>query len=237
MYSLSFKRRGLLIYFFGVEGVGKTTHINLLLVWLHKKGYPVKGPVHIRSDHLILYILKKFFILIGRKDVDRRPNGSKIIVVQRDVIRKIKYLWIFLNILMSLALAMWQVHVPMKMGYVVVAERFLFDTYVDLLNMLKILGLRYSGIIKWAMRLLLYSIPSNTVVIHLQAPYEELLRRYMWRGTPVEPRQWITLNERIHNVLLKAYNNIILISLDTSKYHIVKAQSIIRESVEKVLKS
>lgn len=232
--NLGRRRRGILIYFLGVEGVGKSTHSNLLLAWLHKKGYLVKL-VYIRSDHLILHVLKKFLMLMGRRDISIRPNGSKVIIAQRDLIKRMRYLWIFTNILMSLFLAIWRVWIPMKIGYVIIAERYLLDTFIDLMNMLRIFNLRYKGIVRKAMRLLLYFIPKNTVIIHLWAPYKELLKRYVQRGTPAEPKCWIVLNELLHSVFLKIYSNIVLVSIDTSKHCIVESQLIIRKSIRKSL--
>jgi len=219
------------IYFLAPEGSGKSTHIMLLALWLRKNGYNVRT-TEIRSDNLFLEFFKKLLISMGRKEVVARPLGSKIIVPQRVIIKKIRYLWIFMQIPVAILLSVVHVFIPLALGYMILAERYLLDTYIDILNMIRIFELKYKGVIKIVMRVLLYLIPKKTMIIHLRAPYEVLLERYATRGTPAEPKQWYCFQERLDLFFNKLYNGVII---NTSGRSIIETQSIIRDKVMKFI--
>jgi len=199
------KLKGILVYLLGPEGAGKTTQIQHLLPLLKSNGFRVKV-IYIRSDHLVLYLLKLLLIKMGRCKDYPYLDGTVVRAPDAQVLKKIGKFWLFMQIPMSLILTFFRVYIPLKLGYVVIAERYLLDTIIDTLGMSKWMGLTHSRIPSLVMRCLLHFMPKKSLIIHLYADYNTLRKRYHLRGTPVEPLQWIKFQLTLDKIFCKVFN-------------------------------
>jgi len=160
-----------LIHFFGPDGAGKTTQVNLLVDFLDKKGISARK-IWVRSPHSVAYILWKFFDKIGFYRIvwNALDIGIKIPAVDRN--RLLKTFWCIVEFF-SVLPHILRANYLMSRGHVLVAERYILDTIATVaffVNDMNFLRTRLAGI-------LVRLIPKGAVLIFIDASFEAILER------------------------------------------------------------
>ncbi len=195
-----------IIAFYGPEGVGKTTHIRLLVPYLREKGCKIRE-ISIRTDHFIIYLLKKLFSKTSYCEFRKLPLGYKVKVPLAPVIRRCKNLWFLLQFVSTLIVYTVKVLPFLLLNYVIVADRFLWHFYADSLYFFKVVTSTKK--ILYIARMLLDFVLAlqfkNSATIILDAEYDELLRRYLNRKSVPEERKYVNFMRVLGRCLFRAY--------------------------------
>lgn len=156
----------------GIDGSGKTTIAKLLVKQLRLRRYRVSY-VWIKSLHSIIYIIYHFFKNITKEKLILNPNRIVIPRFEPTDYKGLSKLWLFLEFVSVLPWILLKVYLPIFLGFVVVADRYVIDTIVTLSMRVKELYFVNSFI----GRLLLRMIPKETIIIHLDVGLDIVLRR------------------------------------------------------------
>lgn len=217
-----------LIHFFGPDGAGKSTHVDILVNVVCQQGIQVQK-CWVRAHHTLAFVLWKFFVKIGFYRIIINPFGppGKLPAVDRNGL--LRFFWSVVELLGVLPVLL-RVRYSLWRGRVLVAERYVLDTVVTIaffLDDLNFLGSRIS-------RLLLRFIPKDAVFIFLDADYETIFQRRAPLFTkmhsqktkrnygatprcPVEPRVFIDFQRTAYKILAKYFDPLVI---DTSNHSI-----------------
>jgi len=205
-----------LIYFFGPDGVGKTTHARLILAYLRKKGHRATL-VSIKQHHTLSYLLLK---LIGNKNQKLSYYGF-----EGKLREKIRVVWKILEIISLIPAIIYRVFLPLMLNYLVVCDRYVLDTLVTLSYFLgepKLLSGRLA-------MLLVKLIPKNSVLIHLDADAKTILRRK--REEPLT-LQLVNYYKITYKTLIRRWK-LPALTIDTTKAGVQEVQRILLKLVWK----
>lgn len=201
--TFSLKRlRYRMIYFFGPDGTGKTTHADLAALYLKKAGYRV-WRASVKQHHTLSYLLLK---LLSRTN----PEGQAINYFGFDgeLERRIKTPWKILELISLFPAVIYRVLLPLWVGYIVVCDRYVLDTLVTLSFFLKEPEM-ISGI---SSRLLVRLIPGTSLLVHLDADKDIILQRK--RDEPLT-EQLIEYYKIAYSALAR-WSKLKIIMIDTS---------------------
>jgi thymidylate kinase len=156
-----------MVYFFGSDGTGKTTHADLVSLHLQLEGYRTCR-VSIKQHHTLSFIFLKFL-------TRHEPQNQAINYFGFDgeLGRKIKTPWKILEITSLLPALFNRVFLPLSLGYVVVCDRYLLDTLVTLSYFLKE-PMMVSGNLA---KLLIQLIPKNSLLVYFETDTRIILKR------------------------------------------------------------
>jgi len=221
----------LFVYFLGPNGAGKSTQINLLVRWLRARGLRVKV-AYVQCNHLPILILDGFLIKLGRFGFYTYPDGKRVRVPSAEILFRIRYLWFCIQFLSIVFLSFIRVYVPLLMGYVVVAERYVLDSVSDLCWASLSFRVKASFLSR-IVKVLLYLVPRGTVIVHLDAPYEVLERRFFERGSVVEPRDYVEMQRKFSWKLIEALGNrnVKAVHVDSSAIGISETFNMVKEQL------
>ena len=180
------------VYLYGPDGVGKTTHALLLIDKLRLEGYRVKR-VGVRSNH---YPFRAFWnsLKLVAGETYKYPDGYLTRIPRISVLRACSTL-IICGQLFSISIFVLATFILSKLGYVIVAERYVLDTYTDFIYFVtKFTGKRIPRIVQM---ILLKLLPKDLIFIFLDADYSTLVKRYIRRNSVFEPEDYIQLQRRI----------------------------------------
>lgn len=151
----------MVICIIGVDGVGKTTHAQRLLSSLENDGVCCKYSwfrfYHFGSIFLLAYC-RLVGLTIYEMHGDERIGRHEF---YRSKLISFLYPWILFIDMIPMYIA--KIFLPMRFGYTVVCDRFIYDTFVDLMIDLKDDEIQERFVGKLFLRL----IPKNTKVILL----------------------------------------------------------------------
>ncbi|AFV24611.1 hypothetical protein Mpsy_2407 [Methanolobus psychrophilus R15] len=125
------KQKSMFICITGIDGVGKTTHVNLLLEHLKEKGIKCQYK-WLRFHHYLSLPLLAFCRVAGYTRVSTLGGTQKCSYHEfyRSKIISAIYPWIlFVDTVISTTI---KVYVPMLFGTTIVCDRFVYDTLIDL---------------------------------------------------------------------------------------------------------
>lgn len=159
MKSLRYK----IIYFFGPDGTGKTTHADLTALYLINNGCRV-WRTSVKQHHMLSHLLLRLI----SSDQAMRYYGFGDELKQR-----IRTPWKFLEIISLLLAIFYRVLLPLSIGYVVICDRYVLDSLVTLSYFLKDSSL-LDG---WSAKLLSSLIPRNSLLFWMDGEVEILLSR------------------------------------------------------------
>ena len=159
------------VHFFGPDGSGKSTQVNLLVDYYLNRGIKVRK-FWLRSPHTFAYLLWKFLVLIGfyRCIVNAFGVQVKIPAVQRS--NFLKEFWSIVEFLSVLPLIA-RAKLYLLRGYALIAERYVFDTITTIAFFLDDSAFS-RGMLS---RMLLRFIPSETAFIFLDADFVTICKR------------------------------------------------------------
>jgi len=153
------------VIFFGADGVGKTTQARRLSELYMKKGYRVKK-CWLRARHSLSYLVSQILLKLGYLEVVRQ--GTREVLDSRRLPGK--RLWSFLEFISVLPWILTRMNLPLLLGYVVIADRYVVDTAVY--------NRYYIGEeFRIYERMLLRMKPKNALLIHLDADKDNLMER------------------------------------------------------------
>lgn len=155
---------GRLIYFFGVDGVGKTTHAALLDQYIACSGQRTTRAT-VKQHHTFAFVLLTLFRMMGL--IDRRGFYHGF---GDEFSSKIRPIWRWLELLSIIPPIVLRVYLPMILGYVVICDRFVIDTAVSVSYFLRERSERLVYI-------LLSLIPKRSTLILLDADPLVIMRR------------------------------------------------------------
>jgi thymidylate kinase len=199
-----------MIYFFGPDGTGKTTHAELTSLYLKRMGYRV-WRANVKQHHTLSYLLLK---LLNRKN----PEGQVMNYCGfgGELERRIKAQWKILEVISLFPAVIYRVLLPLFLGYVVICDRYVLDTLVALSYFLKEPKL-VSGT---SAKMLVKLIPKDSLLIYFDADTDVILRRK--RDEPLT-EQLIEYYKKAYGVLMK-WLGLKTITIDTSVAQVEEVQ-------------
>ena len=170
--------QGKLITFSGIDGAGKSTQIDLLLQSLRERG---RKPVYLwtRGGYTGPFNALKTLLrrIIGRKLPPSGRNDERDKTFKKIWVRN---LWLTLAILDLMIVYGIYVRVSRTFGRVVIADRYLWDTWIDF--QLNFPGVDIDRWILW--KILVWISPKPDAAFLLLVPVEECLRRSKLKNEP-----------------------------------------------------
>lgn len=195
------------IVFFGPDGSGKTTQARLLKSHLKKEGFRVRL-VWIRAHHSLASILSKVLVILGYYHiVFLQGRNHKSFDVK--LLPRLKAFWGFIEFVSVLPWILIKVKLQLFLGYIVIADRYLVDTIVNVAYFLDDPNFLRGDIA----RILLNMISKDAFLIHLDAKTEIVFARIEKRKSEEIDVKFIKFQQRAY-LLLAAYLG--ALSIDTS---------------------
>lgn len=114
----------------GIDGVGKTTHVNLILEHLRKKGIKCQYK-WLRFHHLFSLPLLAFCRVAGYTRVSTLGGSQKCSYHEFYKSRLISTIYPWILFLDTLLFTIIKVYIPMFFGTSIVCDRFVYDTLID----------------------------------------------------------------------------------------------------------
>jgi len=178
------------IIFIGPEASGKSTLMGILGNWFESKNLKVKK-THIVEKHIFAYLLVKILILLGKYDYWNYPSGERKKILDPTFEKRIIGLWLCTQALSVIVTVLFRVYLWLWLGYIVLAERYIPDSFIHLLAKARNYGLTGSFGMK-PIYFLLRFIPKDSFIILLDCDYTILKQRYESRGSQTEPKFYIS---------------------------------------------
>lgn len=166
------KQKPMFICITGIDGVGKTTHVNLILERLCEKGIKCQYK-WLRFHHFFSLPLLAFCRVAGYTRVSTLGGTQKCSYHEfyRSKLVSLLYPWILLTD--TVLSTTFKVYIPMMFGTTIVCDRFVYDTLIDLA-----VATRDSNIHqKMVGRLFLSLIPKNSKFMMLTLDKPTILLR------------------------------------------------------------
>jgi len=141
---------------------------------------------------------------MGYYRIEPNPlTGANVDSWERKVFRAatippLRALWAWIEFLSVLPLVLVRVYLPLMLGYVVIAERYVFDSVVAISYILGDNGFTHS----WRARTLLRMIPKDALLVYLRSDYQCILLR---RGRLAESPRFIEHQIRQYDALAAAF--------------------------------
>ena len=161
------------VIFFGADGTGKTTQATVVLEEFRRSGFKARK-VWIRARHSLAFAISQLLIKLGYPLVFGKQNISAAGISEIKVLDTrdlpAKWLWSLLEFVSVVPLMLIRVHIPLLLGYYIVAERCVIDTIVY--NQFFI-GNSFDVYARILFRLL----PKDALFIHLDAERQDVLMR------------------------------------------------------------
>lgn len=181
-----------MIYFFGPDGTGKTTHADLIATRLRWMGYKV-WRTGVKQHHTLAYLILK---LIERGGYDlQRINYYGF---HKELADKMNFIWKFIEITSFFMAWFYRIYLPFLLGYIVVCDRYVLDTLVTLSYFLK----EPKFIASKFARLLIKLMPKKSLLIYLEADTQIIMLRKLDEPLTLE---LIEYYKRIYALLIKIY--------------------------------
>lgn len=140
-----------LIVFSGIDSAGKSTQIELLKKHLYEKNIRFKV-IWSRGGYTSIFEFLKNAIrmVFGKKLPDPGRNASRQNMFEKKSVSKI---WYILGMLDLIRLYFFSFRLYRLFGYTIIADRYLWDTYVDFKISLKNIDIEKSFLWKLAVKL------------------------------------------------------------------------------------
>jgi len=114
----------------GIDGVGKTTHVNLILEHLRQKGIKCQYK-WLRFHHLFSLPLLVFCRVAGYTRLSTLGNSQKCSYHEFYKSRFVSAIYPWILFFDTLLFTIVKVYIPMLFGISIVCDRFVYDTLID----------------------------------------------------------------------------------------------------------
>jgi thymidylate kinase len=201
----------LFISIFGPDGSGKSTQARILAGQLVLQGLDVQI-VWIKSYHTLAYILSRIIGWLSPSSVSR--NAYEHIIRIKPLCRNnmSKTLWSLIEFFSLIPLVLSRVYVPLLMGKIIIAERYLIDSIVSIAYALD--DPEFNS--KFIARLMLHFIPKNSILIHLDSDYKAVKER---RKDLTDPENFFYFQREMYEKLSRSLK---AVKIDTVENGIVE---------------
>jgi len=209
------KRFPRVVAFFGPDGAGKSTLADLLVGEFRAQGFKVKR-AWVRSTHTFAYLLWMLFYKLNLCDdrsgmlrkmrigfafsyLNENPYGAvSPITMSPPVLRGFvsRWIWATVEVFSIVPVVVLQVYLPLLLGRVVVAERFVVDSVASIAYFLD--DERFVN--SWYTRFLLRLVPRGAVFVFVDADYGTILLR---RKEVAGPREYTEFHRRLYEKMSK----------------------------------
>jgi thymidylate kinase len=207
-----------LIYFFGADGSGKTTHANLITTLLKQNGVKT-WRASVKYHHTLSFLLLK--LLITRGGADPRINYYGF---SGELANKIRLPWKILELLSLLPVVFYRVLIPSFLGYIVICDRYLLDSLVTLSYFLKDTEMLTGTIAQLLVKL----IPKKSLLVYFKVDTDLALSRKT--DEPLST-QLIEYYKKAYGIVV-SYSGLPILSIDTSDVSIEQAEATIVASIK-----
>lgn len=153
-----------LIYFYGPDGAGKTTHAKIIIYYLKRLGYPVRH-ASVKFHHMFSYVILRLLY--------RSSNPEWYKGFPYPLNRRVHLPWKILEFISIIPAIFFRVMVPMMLGYIIVCDRYVLDSLSTLSYFLKDSSL----VDGWLAKVLVTLIPKNSLLFWMDGDVEVLLSR------------------------------------------------------------
>ena len=198
------------IAFFGPDSSGKSTQARMLVTYFRSKGYRSRL-TWIRGRHSLAYVLAELFARFGYYRDIQALTGATYKMFDPKLLPRLRTLWRFIEFISVLPWILLKVYLPISLGYVIVADRYVVDTVAYLGYWLGQSHPR--GIL---VNVLLILIPKRSLLIHLDAEEKVLHERIK---DDYIPRDFLIYQQENYRKLAKSMG---AITINTSRYNIEK---------------
>ncbi|MEM3739763.1 MAG: hypothetical protein QXP84_03110 [Candidatus Korarchaeum sp.] len=209
-----------LIYFFGPDGTGKTTHANLIADYLRLRGFKVWRS-RIKYHHTFAYVLLKLMNFCGYN-----VNIISYYGFPKELAHKINSIWKIIEFFSLLLAIFYRIYLPMLLGYIVVCDRYVLDSIATLSYFLK--DQRFS--LSIFARILVELIPKNSLLVFFDAEIDVIIIRKL--DEPLNAKL-IMYYKRIYLMLLKMYN-LKVEKIDTTGIHTWRVHEEVTTLIRKI---
>lgn len=226
----------LVIAFFGPDGAGKSTQARLMTNYLRSKGFKVRK-AWVRSPHTFAFLLWKLFMRLNlrrsqgdmRIEMPSRPAAPYVSEDSYGIISPItmeppflngslsRRIWSMIEFVSVLPVLILQVYMPLFLGYIVVAERYVIDTIATVAYFVGSEEFVESRLAELLMRF----IPKGMAFIFLDADYKTIVER---RGDMAGAPDYTDFHRRIYCKLAPVVN---ALRIDTSKLSVEQSFALI----------
>jgi thymidylate kinase len=121
----------MLICITGIDGVGKTTHVDLILEYLRSKGIKCEYR-WLRFHHFVSLPLLAYCRLAGYTRTSTLGAAQKCSYHEFYRSKSVSLLYPWLLLIDTALFTAVKVYLPMRLGTSIVCDRFVYDTLVDL---------------------------------------------------------------------------------------------------------
>lgn len=190
-------KKGLFICIIGVDGVGKSTHANLLVKKMQDMGVKTRY-AHLRFFHIISLPLLLYARIKGYSKLITIENGEKMsyhFFKNSSLLRTLYPITQLIDISIG---CFFKVYLPLRFGFLIICDRFIFDTIVDIMISTGDITFYTSKIASILSNL----VPKNNLIINLSAAESVL------RNRRIDVAHDLTLNKKVSyfHIISNHYN-------------------------------
>lgn len=190
-------QKPMFICIMGIDGVGKTTHVNLIIEYLRKKGIKCQYQ-WLRFHYFFSLPLLAFCRVAGYTRLSYLGNTQKCSYHEFYKSRIISVIYPWVLLIDTLFFTTIKVYIPMFFGTSIVCDRFVYDTLIDMAVATK----DYEMYRKPVGKLFLRLIPNNARFVMLDLDKLTIFSRRF------ELKDDVTFSERhsLYTVLSRQFN-------------------------------
>lgn len=148
---------------------------------------------------MLAYVLSKIFGKLSPYSVRLNAYGHIIRIDMFAASRFNRLIWSIIEFISILPLVLLQVYLPLRLGVVIICERFLVDSVVSIAYALNDPNFDSSFIAK----IMLHLIPKNSILIHLDSSYDAVKHR---RGSLTDPEDFFDFQREMYKRLSRCLN-------------------------------
>lgn len=206
------------ISIFGPDASGKSTHAKILATYFSSRGHDVKT-VWIKSRHTLASVLTGIFARLQPQTIVRNPYGTVIRINAITNSRVTRSIWSLIEFISLVPVIISRAYLYLSKGRVLIADRYVVDSIASIAYSLG--DIQYGSSL--TAKILLRFIPKNSILIHLDASYEEISMR---RGDKTDSREYLEFVRSVYNELSPKLG---AVKIDTTQIRIPDAAQKIRQ--------